>query len=85
MLYSVSMEMERNGFEEEAILVWNELAVHDPLHPLAQQAVLKIARTYGREPEAAPEGGRGLPGTELHPRRQRPEPCSRPSSASATR
>ncbi|MBN2477177.1 MAG: tetratricopeptide repeat protein [Pirellulales bacterium] len=46
MLWNISTELEGRGYDEEAILVWNELAVHDPMHPLAQQASLKIAQTY---------------------------------------
>lgn len=46
MLWNISAELEGRGFDEEAILVWNELSVHDPMHSLSQQAALKIAQTY---------------------------------------
>ena len=46
MLWDISTELEGRGYNEEAILVWNELTIHDPMHGLAQQAALKIAQTY---------------------------------------
>ena len=46
MLWNVAEELVGRGYEEEAIVVWNELAIYDPLHPLAQQAALRIAETY---------------------------------------
>ena len=45
-LWNISQELEGRGYDEEAILVWNELMIHDPTSPLAQQAALKIAQTY---------------------------------------
>ena len=38
--------METQGYEDESVLVWNELAISDPMNPLAQQAIDKIAQTY---------------------------------------
>ena len=46
MLWDISQELESRGYDEEAILVWNELTIHDPTNPLAQTAALKIAQTY---------------------------------------
>ncbi|MGD0896786.1 MAG: tetratricopeptide repeat protein, partial [Thermoguttaceae bacterium] len=49
VLWGIAREMEGHGYEDEAVLVWNELAIFDPLHPLAQQAIEKIAQTYRRD------------------------------------
>jgi tetratricopeptide (TPR) repeat protein len=49
MLWNISQEMAGQGYEEEAVLVWNELAILDPLNPLAQQAIGRIAETYGKD------------------------------------
>jgi TolA-binding protein len=46
MLWNISAELESRGYDEEAILVWNELRMHDPMHELTQQASLKVAQTY---------------------------------------
>ncbi len=46
MLWEIAEEIERRGFFDEAIAVWNQLRNHDPLHPLAQQAALTTAQTY---------------------------------------
>jgi len=46
MLWNISQELEARGFDEEAIVVWNELRNHDPLSTLAQEAAVKIAQTY---------------------------------------
>ena len=46
MLWGISQELEGRGYDEEAILVWNELVIHDPTNPLAQTSALKIAQTY---------------------------------------
>ncbi len=46
MLWDVSAELENRAFNDEAILVLNELSIHDPMHQLSQQAALKIAQTY---------------------------------------
>ena len=46
MLWNVSAELEGRAFDEEAILVWNDLMLYDPMHALSQQAALKIAQTY---------------------------------------
>ena len=46
MLWSISIELEGRGYYDEAILAWNELSIHDPMNPLAQQAAMKIAQTY---------------------------------------
>ncbi len=46
MLWTISQELEGRGYDEEAILVWNELSIHDPTNPLAQTSALKIAQTY---------------------------------------
>jgi tetratricopeptide (TPR) repeat protein/thioredoxin-like negative regulator of GroEL len=49
VLWGISQEMEGQGYDEEAVLVWNELAIFNPLDPLAQQAIEKIAQTYRRD------------------------------------
>ncbi len=49
MLWGIAQEMENQGYEDESVLVWNELAISDPMNPLAQQAIGKIAETYRRE------------------------------------
>ena len=46
LLWSISAELESRGYDDEALVVWNELTIHDPMHPLAQQAAVKIAQTY---------------------------------------
>ncbi len=46
MLWNISQELESRAFNEEAITVWNELTLYDPVGPLAQQAAMKIAQTY---------------------------------------
>ena len=46
MLWNIAQEMETQGYEDESVLVWNELAISDPMNPLAQQAIDKIAQTY---------------------------------------
>jgi TolA-binding protein len=46
VLWGISTELEARGYNEEAIVVWTELTIHDPMHPLAQQAAMKIAQTY---------------------------------------
>lgn len=49
LLWGISQELESREFEEEAILVWNELAIYDPLNGLAQQAMTKTAATYQKD------------------------------------
>ena len=49
ILWGIAQEMENQGYEDESVLVWNELAISDPMNPLAQQAIDKIAQTYRRE------------------------------------
>ena len=46
LLWNIAQEMETQGYEDESVLVWNELAISDPMNPLAQQAIDKIAQTY---------------------------------------
>ncbi|MEE8453041.1 MAG: tetratricopeptide repeat protein [Thermoguttaceae bacterium] len=46
MLWDISTELEGRTDYAEAILVWNDLAIYDPMHALAQQAATKIAQTY---------------------------------------
>jgi len=46
MLWEIASELEGRGFDNEAIVVWNELAIYDPMHGLSQQAATKIAQTY---------------------------------------
>ncbi|MBN1852575.1 MAG: tetratricopeptide repeat protein [Pirellulales bacterium] len=49
MLWNIGAELDGRGYNEEALLVWNELTIHDPMHGLAQQAAMKIAETYHRK------------------------------------
>jgi len=46
MLWDISTELEGRADYDEAILVWNDLTIYDPMHALAQQAATKIAQTY---------------------------------------
>jgi len=46
MLWNISAELESRGYDDESILVWNELTIYDPMHALSQQAALKVAQTY---------------------------------------
>lgn len=46
LLSEIAGELEQRRFDDEAILVWNELTIYDPMNPLAQQAGMKIAQTY---------------------------------------
>jgi tetratricopeptide (TPR) repeat protein len=46
LLWNIAAELESRGYDEEAIVVWNELSTYDPMHPLSQQAAMKIASTY---------------------------------------
>lgn len=48
ILWQIGGELEGRGFYEEALLVWSELTIVDPLNDLAEQAALKIAETYHR-------------------------------------
>lgn len=45
-LWNIAQELQGRGFDDEAILVWNELITFDPLNAQAQEAVLRIAQTY---------------------------------------
>jgi TolA-binding protein len=46
LLWNIASELEGRGYNEEAIMVWNELTIHDSMHDLAQQAALKIAQVF---------------------------------------
>ncbi len=46
MLWNISAELEARRYDDEAILVWNELTIYDPMHSLSQQAAEKIAQAY---------------------------------------
>jgi len=46
MLWSISNELTSRAYHDEAIMVWNELTIHYPMHELARQAALRIAQTY---------------------------------------
>ncbi|MCG8653990.1 MAG: hypothetical protein MI861_29395, partial [Pirellulales bacterium] len=46
MLWSISSELTSRRFYDEAITVWNEMTLHYPGNPLAEQAALQIAQTY---------------------------------------
>jgi len=48
LLWNVAQELENGGYEDESVVVWNELGTYDPLHPLAQQGAMKVAQTYQR-------------------------------------
>ncbi len=46
MLANIAQELTSRQFFDEAITVWNEMTLHYPGHPLAEQAALQIAQTY---------------------------------------
>ena len=46
MLWDIAAELQSRGYAEEAIAVWNDLAVRYPTHALAAQAVELVAQTY---------------------------------------
>ena len=46
MLWGISQDLVSRGYFDEAIAVWNEMTLHYPGHPLAEQAALHIAQTY---------------------------------------
>lgn len=47
--WSISAELEGRGYWDEAILVWNDLAIHYPMDPLADQAAMKVAQAYHQQ------------------------------------
>ncbi len=46
MLWNIAQELTNRRFYDEAITVWNEMTLHYPGDPLAEQAALQIAQTY---------------------------------------
>ena len=46
MLWDISMELHNRSYHEEALSVWNVIAIDYPTHPLAQQAEVMAAQTY---------------------------------------
>ena len=46
MLWDIAGELAGKGYWDEAITVWNQLAIHHPAHALAHQAAMRIAQTY---------------------------------------
>jgi tetratricopeptide (TPR) repeat protein len=46
ILWTIGLELDARGYNEEAIEVCNELVRFDPLHNLAGEAALRIAQTY---------------------------------------
>jgi TolA-binding protein len=46
MLWDLSMELHNRNYHEDALTVWNILAIDYPTHPQAQQAMLMTAQTY---------------------------------------
>jgi TolA-binding protein len=46
MLWNISLELAAKAYYDEAVTVWNDLAVHYPTHSLAQQATYRVAQTY---------------------------------------
>lgn len=46
MLWDISMELHKRNYSEEALSVWNVIAIDYPTHPLAQQAQVMTAQTY---------------------------------------
>lgn len=46
LLWKVSEELASQGFDDEAIAVWTELRIHDPMNDLARQSGRRIAETY---------------------------------------
>lgn len=49
MMWDIGQELEGRRYWDEAILVWNDLAIHYPMDPLADQAALKVAQTYHQQ------------------------------------
>lgn len=49
MIWDISQELEGRRYWDEAILAWNELAIHYPMNALAQQAAMKVAQTYHQQ------------------------------------
>jgi len=48
-LWEIAEELERYGHYAEAVTVWNELAIYDPLNPSAIEARVRIAEAYHRQ------------------------------------
>jgi tetratricopeptide (TPR) repeat protein len=46
MLWDISMELHQRNYHEEALSVWNAIAIDYPTHPLAQQSQVMTAQTY---------------------------------------
>ena len=46
MLWDISMELHTRNYHDEALSVWNVIAIDYPTHPLAQQAQVITAQTY---------------------------------------
>ncbi|MHB1034765.1 MAG: tetratricopeptide repeat protein [Pirellulales bacterium] len=46
MLWSISQELESRTYFDEALILWNDLAIRYVGHPLTQQALLKVAQVY---------------------------------------
>jgi TolA-binding protein len=46
MLWGISQELHNRGYHEDAITVWNILAINYPTHDLAGQAQMMMAQTY---------------------------------------
>ncbi len=46
MLWNITQELSNRRFFDEAITVWNEMTLHYPGNPLAEQAAMQIAQTY---------------------------------------
>lgn len=46
MLSSIAVELTNRAFFDEAITVWNDMTLHYPGNPLAEDAAIQIARTY---------------------------------------
>jgi TolA-binding protein len=49
MLWDIAAELENRGFDDEAIVVWSDLMIYDPLAAQARQAAMKIGQTYHRK------------------------------------
>src|SRR5205807_2153626 len=46
MMWDISMELHNRGYHEDALTVWNVLAIDYPTQPQAQQAMQMSAQTY---------------------------------------
>ncbi len=46
MVWNIASQLAGRGHYKDAITVWDQLRIHYPTHPLAQQAAMNVARAY---------------------------------------